>query len=137
MLIRIKTAHILLSVAAIGLFLPLPAPGTSCPTGLTYCLNDVNVTQRFQFNDGANGELVLWTFRDCTSGFETCGVATIIKKDSCKVKLVGLNDGYNIDAEVNLCLGQGKAKGKGAAFTTIGGGFQLSDADLANCPDCP
>jgi hypothetical protein len=51
--------------------------------------------------------------------------------------MVASDDSQNIDAEVNVCLGQGKAKGKGTRFITIGGGFQLTDADLANCPACP
>jgi hypothetical protein len=134
---KLQFCSIVFGFAAIGFFTPSPAPGQGCPTGLTFCLNDANVTQRFQFSDGADGEVVQWTFTNCTTGFETCGVGTIIKKDNCKIRLVGLNDAYSVDAEVNLCLGQGKAKGKGTSFTTIGGGFQLTDANLGDCPTCP
>src|SRR5437867_3349191 len=138
---KLQFCSIVFGFTAIAIFMPFSTIGSDgCPTGLTFCLNatkDGNVTQRFEFNDGANGDVVAWTFTDCASGFEACGVGTIVKKDSCKVRIVAANDAYTIDAEVNTCLGQGKAKGKGPSFSTIGGGFQFTDANLGDCPACP
>jgi hypothetical protein len=135
---KLLFCYMMLGLVAIGLFVPVSALAQDgCPTDQTFRLNGTKVTQQFLFNGGNAGDLVDWTFKDCATGFETCGVATVVSKDACKVRIVTANDAYNVDAEVNLCLNQGKAKGKGTSFSTIGGGFQFTDANLAEYSECP
>ena len=142
MMMKLRFVPIMFAVAAIVLSMPLSAEAQVCQTGLTHCLNDGSkdgiVTQLFEFNDGVDGAVVSWAFYDCQTDKVICGDGTISKKDDCKVTIVAKNDGYDIAAEVNMCLNQGKAKGKGPIFfENIGiDGFQFTDANLGDCPDC-